>query len=42
MKNDYQNRLREFEYKKQQLQYRELTPREYEAELRRLAAAYGI
>lgn len=42
MKNDYRNRLREFESKKRELDYRDLTPQEYQQEVRRLAAAYGI
>lgn len=39
---NYQSRLIEFEAAKRRLEERELTPDEYEQEVRRLATAYGI
>ena len=42
MNSDYKNRLLEFESKKRELEERALTPEEYQKEIRRLAAAYGV
>lgn len=39
---DYKERLRQFEIKKQELEYRNLTSSEYEQEVRKLAMIYDI
>lgn len=42
MKKDYQTRLREFEAEKRLLDYQDLSPKDYQQEIRKLAAKYGI
>ena len=42
MKKSYETRLREFEAAKRLLMYKELTPSQYEREVRKLAMKYGI
>jgi len=39
---DYYSRLREYEIEKQQLDYKDLTPAQYQSEIRKLAKKYGI
>lgn len=41
-KNDYQSRLREYEAECKNLQYKDLTPVEYEQEIKRLAMMYDV
>lgn len=42
MKENYETRLKKFESEKRLLDYKDLKPSEYQAEVRRIAEKYGI